>query len=279
MRIGIVTCRPLPEPDPDEPLLLEAVRHRGAEAEMIPWTDGPPARGRFDRCVVRSTWDYYRRPDDFADWVERTALATELLNPAGVIRWNLHKGYLLELAGRGVPIVPTSLVRAGTRGDHGRVLGGHGGAGVVVKPAISAASYRTRRFRATEMHGAAAFLDELLADGDALIQPYVESVDTEGERSLMWIAGGLTHAIRKSPRFAGESEGVSGALEVSAEDRAFAGLTLGDFADRLLYARIDVMRNGSGDLLLSELELIEPSLFLLQHPPALDRFADAIVGG
>lgn len=129
------------------------------------------------------------------------------------------------------------------------------------------------------MHGAAAFLDELLADGDALIQPYVESVDTEGERSLMWIAGGLTHAIRKSPRFAGESEGVSGALEVSAEDRAFAGLTLGDFADRLLYARIDVMRNGSGDLLLSELELIEPSLFLLQHPPALDRFADAIVGG
>jgi hypothetical protein len=250
MRLGLVTCRPLPEPDVDEDLTLAAFRAAGIETELVEWHQGIPEG--FDALVVRSTWDYYLTPKAFRDWIRNTR--TPLWNPPDLMLWNIDKHYLLELERQGVPIVPTVFDVA------------HKWPKFVVKPTISAGSYNTRVF--TDRAEGEAFAREI---GDAMIQPYLASVEGEGERSIIWIDGEITHAIRKNPRFHDGEESVSPAYSPSDEERALANLAVSKAPERPLYARVDVMRDDDGRLCVSELELIEPSLFLTQNPPAVNR--------
>ena len=110
-----------------------------------------------------------------------------------------------------------------------------------------------------------------------MVQRYMPSVEDEGERALVWIDGRFTHAVRKAPRFDGQDESVSEALELAPDELAFGERVMAQVQGDVLYARVDVMHAADGGLLLSELELIEPSLFLLQSPSALDRLVRAIL--
>src|SRR5579871_5151045 len=148
MDVAVATCRVLPESDPDMAPLLAALRARGLSAHAVPWDD--PALG--DRevarlTVIRSTWNYTEHLDAFLAWVERTATRSSLWNPAATIRWNAHKGYLLDLEARGIPVVPTVLVRRGEATPLEGIMRGRGWDEVVVKPAVSAGSRRTIRVR------------------------------------------------------------------------------------------------------------------------------------
>ncbi len=268
MDVRIATCRPLPEPDPDEPLLLEALSARGLAPRMVAWDDAREDWARPAPTLVRSTWDYLHREAEFRAWIAR--VRGPLANPREVLLANLHKGYLLELAARGVPTVATTLVRRGERVEP-RLLRGD----VIVKPAVSAASFRTERFAAGEHERALTFASELARERDVLIQPWMREVERSGERALVWIAGEVTHAVRKSPRLAGGVERVELA-EVAGDERALARDALADVADRALYGRVDVVRDERGRPVLMELELLEPSLFFAQSPAALDRFARAV---
>ena len=117
----------------------------------------------------------------------------------------------------------------------------------------------------------------LLETGDALIQEYMPAVEHYGERSLIWINDAFTHAVRKSPRLSGGAEDVSHAVPIEAKEREVGQAALAGFKPgKLLYARVDMVPDAAGQPRLMELELIEPSLFFLQSPPALERFADAI---
>lgn len=109
-----------------------------------------------------------------------------------------------------------------------------------------------------------------------MVQRYIPSVERGGERSIMWIAGEVTHVIIKHPRFAGHPERVELGGAPTNHERDMVRIALDGLEDRLLYARLDVMDGEQGELLVSELELIEPSLFLREHPPALERFITAI---
>ncbi len=297
MPIALATCLRLPEPDPDQPLLLAALRAAGAEVEMVAWDDPAADPARFDLCVLRSTWNYYEHLDAFTAWLTRAAGATRLANPLEVVRWNLHKGYLLELESQaGLPIVPTRIVRRGEAQAENStesalaMVRATGWFDVIIKPAISAGSWRTRRFvlgepeSSSRSASAPEFLAGLTADGDALIQPYLRSVESGGERSLVWIDGHWSHAVTKRPRLADSDEhvlpdGPATAAETGLGDRALAAaacaaaVSVGD----LLYARLDLIRGDDGAPCISELELIEPSLFLADHPAALDRFVQAIL--
>jgi hypothetical protein len=283
-RVAIATCRVKPEPDPDEDLLLDALRASGLAPALLAWDDPAAAPlESFDLIVLRSTWNYPEDPEAFAAWCERAAAATRLRNPLRALRWNLHKRYLLDLQARGVPVVPTALLARGADADLLAVAAERGWDDVVVKPAIGAASFGTRRFRLRERSEAAAgraFLASTLRARDALLQPFLREVEETGERAQVWIAGAHTHCVRKEPRFAGQDERVSAALAPDAEERDFVERTLAalprDVRRDLLYARADLIRLGSGTLVLGELELLEPSLFLAQHPPALALLAAAI---
>lgn len=278
MKIAIATCVRLPEPDPDQERLLCALRQAGATTELFPW-DGLDVAdlSGFDVCVIRSTWNYVRAYDDFLAWVDRASRLTLLRNGAEIVRWNSHKGYLRDLD---VPTVPTVFVdRHAAVPAIEEVFEAFGTEELVIKPSVSAGSYLTRRFRIDESAAAAVFLADLSGARDAMIQPFVRSVDTVGEHAIVWIAGEVTHAIRKNPRFDGEHESVSLVADVPPALEQLARDAIGHLADELLYGRVDVMADDDGQWRISELELIEPSLFFAQAPWALERFVNAIVEG
>jgi hypothetical protein len=272
--VRLVTCRPLPEPDPDEAPLLAALGAAGLDARLAVWDD-PAESWDGGLSVIRSTWDYHLRVDAFLAWVDLAAARSTLLNPAPAVRFSAHKRYLSELAAAGLPVVPTVQLARGASVRLGEVAADRGWRDVVVKPAVSCASFRTARFGAGEAAGD-AFLRELLRDRDAMVQPYLAAVEGHGERAVVWIDGAVTHSVRKSPRFGGESESVSAALVPADDERATAEAFMAHVGRDLLYGRVDLARDERGRPLLMELELIEPSLFLVQHPPALERLVRAI---
>lgn len=270
MRIAYARCTVLPDPDHDEAPTLAALRDAGHDARTINW-DEPHDPGAFDAIVIRATWNYINDLPRFLDWLDGADRATRLFNASADIRWNTHKRYLTQLESAGVPIVPTRVVRRGSSLDIAETALAEGWSRVVVKPAVGAGSFLTKVFDA-ESPGAQAFLDRYTPTQDMLLQRYMPSVESGGERAIVVIDGEVTHAVEKAPRFDQDEESVR-AAPVTEADRAFVRTVLAsmDFGD-LLYARVDVMRNDEGGLVLSELELIEPSLFFPHGEHALDRF-------
>ncbi|MEO1535909.1 MAG: hypothetical protein AAFS11_10190, partial [Planctomycetota bacterium] len=273
---AIATCVTLPEPDPDQELMLEALSQAGLDVSLAPWDDDTIDWASYDLAVIRSTWNYHEHLDAFKSWLDRASESTLLINPAPIVRWNLHKGYLRELEQAGLPIVPTAFVDANEPTDLASILNDRGWADVVIKPCVSAGSARTRRFADGFKPEAADFLASITATDDAMIQPFIPSVEDGGERSAIWIAGETTHAIVKQPRFDSDDESVSDAKPITDAESDMLATCLDTVGEGLLYARLDTMRSTDGSLLISELELIEPSLFLLQSEAATRRFAEAI---
>lgn len=282
--LRIATCRPLPEPDPDEALLLQACHEVGIEAQMVAWHEPTLWQGdhlqRQVPVLIRSTWDYIHRLKDFERWLQSVSEHAPIWNAWGVIRHNLHKRYLLSLATQGVPTTPSLLAPQGSLESLADKVAAVGWRDVVIKPAVSAGSFDTHRLSPGDS-AAEAQWRQSVSMRDMLIQPYLTSVDDEGERALVWIDGEFTHAVRKSPRFAADIEQVSAALPISQAERALGEAALqaigsDDPAAGLLYARVDVARDAEGEWRVMELELIEPSLFLAQYPPALQRLVSAL---
>jgi hypothetical protein len=272
--VTIASCDPLPEPDPDEQPLVDALEAAGMSVRVCDWRDSSVDWSIGGLTLPRSTWDYYRHYDEFIAWAEHVAEVSELSNPVEIVRWNSHKGYLTELAGRGVPTVPTVMVEKGSGRSLDALCRAGGWSRVVVKPAVSAGSFETH---VLDLHeGDSSTFDRLVASRDTLVQPYVDTVDTYGERSMIVIDGELTHSVKKHPRFAGEDERVTGPHPIEDAERALAEQVLGEVDAPLLYARVDMVRDEAGEPMLAELELIEPSLFFRFCDEALSRMVAGI---
>lgn len=276
-RVALVGMQELPEPDFDEAPLLAALRDAGFDAQVLHWDSDEPAHdpAHFDVCVLRATWDYHKRADRFTAWLRRAASESVLCNPLATVLWNMHKRYLLQLNQAGVPIIPTILIRHGDGESCGTALRQSGWSDVVIKPAISAASWNTRRFRNDASAGAESFLVEQVAERDTLIQPYLSEVESGGEVSIVWVDGQVTHAIRKAPRFEGGEERVE-PCAIESRHISIAHRALRAAQQDAMYARIDVVERADGSTVLSELELIEPSLHFNRSPIAVRRFVNAI---
>ena len=249
---------------------MDSLAAAGIDARLVAWDD--PTATLDPVGLIRSTWNYYHRPEDFLAWVR--AYPGAMYNPAEVVAWNLHKGYLLDLAAAGVPVVPTALLRRGSAATLASVAERLGTTDLVVKPAISAGSHLTYRSSGALETVREAY-DRLVMERDVLVQPYLSAVETSGERALVWIDGEVTHAVRKSPRFAGGVESVR-PVPVTEEQRSFAQRVIAAAPGPLLYARVDVIADAAGQLRVMELELIEPSLFLATSTSGLWRFVDVV---
>jgi len=260
--LRLATCLTLSEPDPDAAPLEAALRDAGIDARWVAWDDPDADWTTPAPTLLRSTWNYPHHHERFLAWAD--GVAGPLWNPPHIVRWNSHKRYLADLAARGVPVVPTLHV---PRGGTAELPEGE----LVIKPAVSAGSFGTRRFAADDRDAARAFLAEMSTERDMMVQPYLRSVEDHGERSLIWIDGVFTHSIRKSPRFSDGSEAITGPFPLAADERAVAEAALAPYREQLLYARCDLARDAHGQPLIMELELIEPSLFFAQGPDALSR--------
>ncbi len=273
--VALASCQALPKVDRDEAPLVIALRAAGLRVEVRAWDDPAADFSSARLTLLRSTWNYAAQPERFAAWLARTAVVSALWNPLPVVRWNLHKGYLLELARAGVPVTPTHLVPRGSAERLADVAAARAWSDVVIKPAISAGSRLTLRAGAATERGE-AHLRALVGREDALVQPYLSAVEGHGERALIFIDGELSHAVRKGRRFAGEDESITGPVVVSDDEAALARAALLAAPTPFLYARVDLAPGPDGAPVLMELELIEPSLFLELGPRALDRLVAAI---
>lgn len=268
MKLRVATCAVLPEVDSDAGPLAAALDRAGVEHALVAWDDPQADWDTAIPTIIRSTWNYPLELENFLAWIDRIAPAT-VWNPAAIIRTNVYKRYLFELAARGVPVVPTKLVERGGSIEVPRER-------VVIKPEVGAGSLNARIFAAGDV-AALAHCASITARGAALVQPYITSVEDYGERSLIWIDGELSHAIRKSPRLSGDTESVTGPMPIADEEREVALAALAPIAEQILYARCDLVRGADGQPMVMELELVEPSLFLFKHPPAADRFVAGLI--
>ena len=295
MRIALATAETAWDQDEDAPLLSAALDQLGAQAAPAVWDDPTVDWSSFDLVVVRSTWDYTTRLDEFLAWADRVEGVTRLENPARVLRWNTDKRYLGELAADGLAVVPTTFLIAGDPDSMRRAADpfatiDHVG-DIVVKPTVSAGSKDTERHSPDDRDAAAAHAHRLLADGrDVMVQPYLEAVDELGETGMVFLRGELSHGFRKGPLLLDGPADVDGlfALEqiaprVPSEAEVELGRAVVAAAmrhtgvDGLLYARVDVLPGPGGSPILLEAELTEPSWFLEQSEGAADRAAVAIL--
>ena len=280
MDVALASCLSLPEPDHDETPLRAALGEAGLSCAVLAWDDPAADWSAARLTVLHTTWNYHRHPQAFLAWVEATARVSDLWNRPAAVQWNFHKGYLLDLGLHGISVAPTELVPQGSDRRLVDVMAARGWDAVVVKPAISASSYRTKRLGEDSLAEGESHLRALLTAGDALVQRYLPSVESYGERVLVWIDGELTHAVRKSPRFEGDKESSSAALPIAPAEAELATAVLARVTAAVgeppMYARIDVAPGPEGEPVLMELELIEPSLYFPQSPEALARFVTAI---
>jgi hypothetical protein len=290
-RVAIATAAEFPDLDDDGPVLLAALQQRGIAGQPAVWSDPRIDWATYDLVVVRSTWDYAPRRDEFVAWAHRVEQVSRLANSAAVIEWNTDKTYLRTLDEAGLPVIATDWLSPGdtfvppVQGEY------------VVKPAVSAGSKDTDRFRAGEHDElAVAHATAILASGRTLmVQPYLHEIDTAGETALLYIGGEFSHAIRKGPMLTpagGPIEDLYKAEEIQARQPSPLELAVGDQvldalagmapvgrAD-LLYARVDLVPGHDGEPTLIELELTEPSMFLVDDgtggAASAERFAAAV---
>ena len=260
-------------------MLLAELRRLGIEAQPLVWDDPAVDWSVPEMCVIRETWDYHHRRDEFVAWAERVEEQTTLLNSAEVVRWNTHKGYLRELEERDVPIVPTIWLNAGDETSLSDIMSSRRWDEVVIKPAVSASAFETIQVGTDRIAEGQAHIDRLLPARDLMVQPFIPSVRDYGERSLIFIDGELTHAVRRTPALHPE-EGMehwqATLVQPTPEEADMALFALRAAGYPTLYARVDIVRDEANQVRLMELELVEPSLFLTLAPHAARRLAQAI---
>jgi glutathione synthase/RimK-type ligase-like ATP-grasp enzyme len=280
-RICFVTCLAWPDISASDTFVARALEARGAHVTGGPWNLEDARFDGFDAVVLRSSWDYHHAPDAYLAWLARwEAAGVAFWNTPALIRWNLSKAYLLDLEGAGLPVVPTLIL-----GDEAArlpaIMAERRWQLAVVKPVLSASAHDTTLVPAAEASAVARAIGEGRIRRPVMLQPFVEEIRTRGEWSLIFIDGGLTHAVLKhpgdgdfrvQPSFGGRSARAEPpAAAVEAARRALAALP-----EAPLYVRIDGVETASGFTIM-EVEAHEPGLFFNLAPEAADVFAEAIL--
>jgi len=288
-RVCFVTCRDWPDISESDALARDALSDKGVCVEAVPW-NAPGARVEsFAAAIFRSNWDYHHSPAAFVDWLAACERAgVRFWNEPALIRWNLTKRYLFDLAAAGVPVIPSVMLDGLDAPSVAEVMAERGWRDVVVKPVLSASAHGTILIRADQGEAVARAIEQGAIRRPLLIQPFVETIREQGEWSLIFIDGRFTHAVRKRPAagdFRVQKQYGGVAVPAAAPDalvaaghRALAALPrqTGRPTGPPLYARIDGVETAQGFLVM-ELELHEPALFFPMAPAAAIAFAEAVI--
>ncbi|MCW2792194.1 MAG: hypothetical protein JWO76_1292 [Nocardioides sp.] len=271
----LVTCQEWAEGEPGHAALDTALAARGLESRWVLWDDLSVDWGAAQVVAVRSAWDYSTRLGEFLGWA--TGVGPALLNGADVFRWNTDKSYLIDLARAGLPVVPTvaaddvMAVRAAAKQFGTAVLKprvGAGGRGVEV------------------VEGGRGWLPSADShQGPWVVQPLIDTVREHGETSVFVIAGRPVSQVDKVPgpgeiRVQQQYGGHSRSVELSDEAALLAAQAIATTVDligaEIVYGRVDMMWYDDG-LVVCEIELTEPGLYLDVMPLNAGPFADAIL--
>ena len=272
LNITLATSRDNPDLPVDERILARALEERGARVRSLVWDDDAGGASA-DLVVIRATWDYHHDVSTFIRWVKSL---TCVVNDASLVSWNAHKRYLNELAHAGIPTIPTVMLESIEAFAAWRLRSPW--RDVVLKPAVSASGYMTERFTLDDERADDHAAQIFRLGRETLVQPFVESVMTDGERSYVMIDSELTHCVWRPPFGRGSvaAEAAARCIEPRADELELVHRTLRVLPRVPVYARVDIVRY-NGAPVLSEAELIEPSLYFALCPQAAAALADRII--
>ncbi|WP_223787677.1 ATP-grasp domain-containing protein [Marinicella meishanensis] len=290
MKLAVATCQHFPHGVDDDAPLIDALHERFEQVDVLPW-DTDADWSVYQACLLRSVWDYHEQVARFNRWVDAVSQQTRLFNPPAVIHWNQNKYYLAELAEFGITVAPTHWLRAGSQAaqslDLATITQAFDAPQYFLKPVVGADSSGTLRFEhsAAGLAAAEKHLAQWLPAVDMMLQPYLSTVESHGETSAIYVAGNLTHAVRKIPvKGDFRVQDTFGASDVShrmnASEMALSKACLQYINQRfgaVLYARFDFLQDAAGCVYLNEAELIEPSMFFNHGPQAAEQLAEALL--
>lgn len=238
-------------------------RAEGFALESVVWDEGFDPE-RYEAVIVGPTWDYWDKTEHFLATLDAASKAGPLLNPLNVVRWNMDKTYLRDLAALGAPVIETVWADLATPDIIEAAFDALANDDLVVKPVVGAGAWRQARVRRGETLPDATELPP----GRAMIQAFLPAIQDEGEYSLLFFGGEYSHAVIKRAakgdyRIQGMYGGVDTPYQPSQSDIALARQCLEAACthcgvETLLYGRIDMVRGSDGALRLMEIELIEP---------------------
>lgn len=277
-RVVLATCRAWPELSPSDRALADALERRGLRIEHAPW-NGPfePFAGA-GAVVIRASWDYHQALDDYRRWLDRLDPA-RTFNAPDLVRWNLEKTYLVELAARGAS-VPASAVVAADTAMVAQALQRMALREAVIKPTVGASGVGVERVTRGREADALARVRAVTGSPRLLVQEFMPEV-AGGEMAGVFLGGAFSHGLRRAPA-SGEfrvNSQYGGRTEATAlDDETIDAMTrvLRMLPSEPLYARIDGVRR-DGRFVLMEVEVNEPGLGLHLAPGACDRLAEALL--
>ena len=278
--ILIATCRDYPAPTPSLEALLQALRSLGVEVGHRIWAETPIETFlAADLVLPLCCWDYHADPKRFAAWVDALDQhGARLVNDADVLRWNLRKTYLLEMAADGLAVPKTFHLPMTNAGAIEACMRREGWNSAILKPVSGQSGYGVQKL---DLGNRPDWVLDGLGGGEALLQAFQFDIGTLGETTLTFIDGVFSHAIRRrlkpgewraNLQFGATPEAFDPNPETIEEARGYLGS-----APRLpVYARVDGLARVDGFMLM-ELELIEPYLYFEFVPGRAERLAQALL--
>ncbi len=287
MLLALATRADLPTWEVDDRALHAALAGAGVAFEQPVWNDPAVDWRRFDAVLIRTTWDYQDHLPAFRAWAAAVAAVAPLCNPEPVVAWNTHKSYLRDLQRDGVPLAPTHWLDRGERPDVAALVRAAGWREGFLKPCVGATARETLRFAGAGegLRRAQAHVDRLLPHEDLMLQPFLPAVLARGEWSAIFVDGAITHCVRKVPvpgdyRVQDDFGAKDAPYAPTPAERALAERAMAAVErrfGRLLYGRTDFLWDDAGGCVLTELELVEPSLFFRHGPAAAPAMVAALL--
>ncbi|MBI3713066.1 MAG: hypothetical protein HY253_08920 [Burkholderiales bacterium] len=281
-RIALLTSADHPQLTLGEVLLPPALQALGAQVQICVWDDPTIHWREFDAVVVRCPWDYYKKLPAFLRLLDHLEeLAVAVLNDVDTLRWNLNKNYLFELEQKGCAVIPGLRITPDDERSLSQLMQALGCEEAVIKPVQSAGAWRTLRLQADQLEAAEQQFAQWRGEQDFLLQAFMPEIVNEGEWSLVFFNGVYSHGLLKRAkagdfRVQSDHGGSVQAMDIPVAIREQAAAMLQLLTHMPCYARVDgVIRNGQ--LILMDLELLEPELFLELDKEAAPRFASAIL--
>lgn len=250
----------------EDGLLKSALEELGFSVCRVDWARKDIDWNEIGCAVFRTTWDYFHRFDEFKEWMKRVEKQTTLFNSPEILYWNIDKHYLLDLEEKGVRIPPTQIIKSGSDRSLEELVLKTGWDELILKPTISGAARHTYRFKKEETEALEKIFRELILNEDMMLQEFIPSVLDKGEASFMVFGGKFSHAILKRAkpgdfRVQDDFGGTVHEYRASDEEIRFAEEVMKACPELPVYGRVDVIWDGNGRAMVSELELIEPELW------------------
>lgn len=263
-------------------LLIEPMKQFGWLAEEVSWRNKNINWSDYDAVIVRSTWDYQHDSEKFVEVLNKINSLTHLENDLELMKWNMNKKYLFDLEKKGVKIVTTLWENKFDRAKALSYFETLDSEEIIIKPNISASADNTFRLNKNKLVSSFDKLENIFADREFMVQPFIKNIISEGEYSLFFFNGKLSHSVRKIPKendFRVQEEHGGDIQPITAPEKVVvvAESIIKQLSTTPLYLRVDLVRVENDKFALMELELIEPSLYLNKDKEAPLRFVKAFL--